>query len=65
MQLAKVVIASTGAGITKMQLAKVVIASVLIFAARSEGLPEGKCCMKKFTLDVRLIQVFSNNITCL
>ena len=33
---------STGAGITRMQPAKVVIASVLIFAARSEGLPEGK-----------------------
>ena len=41
-----------------MQLAKVVIASALIFAAHTEGLPEGKCWMKKFTLDVRLNTAF-------
>ena len=45
-----------------MQLAKVVITSALVLAVCAEGLPEGKCCMLKFTLDVRLVQVFANNI---
>ena len=45
-----------------MQLAKVVITSALVLAVCAEGLPEGKGCMLKFTLDVRLAQVFANNI---
>ena len=35
-----------------MQLAKVVITSALVLAACVEGLPEGKSCVLKCTLDV-------------
>ena len=45
-----------------MQLGMVVITSALVLAACSVGLPEGKDCVLKFTLDVRLVQVFANNI---
>ena len=45
-----------------MQLAKVVITSALVLAVCAEGLPEGKDCVLKFTLDVRLVQVFAINI---
>ena len=39
-----------------------VITSVLVLAVCAEGLPEGKGCMLKFTLDVRLVQVFAHNL---
>ena len=40
----------------------VVITSAMVLATCSEGLLEGKDCVLKFTLDVRLVQVFANNI---
>ena len=40
-----------------MQLAKVVITSALVFAACAEGLPEGKSCVLKCTLDVKLFHI--------
>ena len=48
-----------------MQLAKVVITSALVLAVCAEGLPEGKHCVLKCTLNVELVQLFSNDITCL
>ena len=45
-----------------MQVVKVVITSALVLAACAEGLPEGNSYTLKFTLDVRLVQVFANNI---
>ena len=38
-----------------MQLAKVLIASALVFTACAEGLPEGKDCDLKCTVDVTLL----------
>ena len=40
-----------------MQPAKVVIASVLILAACVKGMPEGKSCVLKCTLHVKLFHI--------
>ena len=47
-----------------MQLAKVVIASALVLAACAEGLPEGKSCVLKYILDVKLFRTMAVIVCC-
>ena len=53
----RILIHSTGAGITRMQLAKVVITIVLVLAACAEGLPEGNFCVWKCLCEMLLFPV--------
>ena len=47
-----------------MQLAKVVIASVLVLVACVEGMPEGKSCVLKCTLHVKLFRTMAVIVGC-
>ena len=53
----RILIHSTGAGITRMQLAKVVITIVLVLAACAEGLPEGNFCVWKCLCEMPVLDI--------